>query len=67
MSAVTHIMTGKKITLGKAARLTGLLDIYVKPAAMAETGCTGALSDAGTAQERITKKNHIPSLEYPIG
>ena len=67
MSAVTHIMIGKKITLGKAARLTGLLDIYVKPAAMAETGCTGALSDAGTALERITKKITFPPTNILLG
>jgi hypothetical protein len=46
MSAVIHIAVGKKISVGKAARLTCLVDIYVKPAAIAG-GCEGAPAEAG--------------------
>jgi hypothetical protein len=52
MSAVVHIAVGKKITLGKAARLTGLVDIYVKPAAI-NGGCEGIPAGAGVPIETI--------------
>ena len=46
---------------------TGLLNIYIKPESALAHGCDGALSDAGTPNERVTKNIIFPPPSVVLG
>ncbi len=66
-SSITHICFGKRVTPGEPNKITGMLDIYVKPEACINHGCDGALDHAGTSQECLGKKIDYPPANILLG
>ncbi len=65
--SITHICIGKRVTPGEPNKITGMLDIYVKPEACSNHGCDGALEYAGTSRECLGKRIEYPPSNILLG
>ncbi len=67
LNAITHICFAKRSSPGEMNKITGMLDIYVKPEYCTSHGCEGCLHFAGTHQEKVGKMITCPPSSIVLG
>ena len=65
--SITHIAFARRSIPGQPNVMTDKLDIFVKPEALINHGCDGALSHAGTDNQCLTKKITYPPARITLG
>ena len=66
-ASMTHIQFATRYVPGSMRIATSMLDIYIKPEAMTNHGCDGALQYAGTDKEALAKVIDYPPSAVILG
>ena len=66
-ASMTHIQFATRYVPGCMRIATSMLDVYIKPEAVSNHGCDGALQCAGTHNEALGKKIDYPPASVILG